>query len=142
MAVVKALDYDAGSGAATVERELEGGLTELLRVRLPALLTIQTGINEPRYANLRAIKQAKEKPLELLGPGELESTGLPWKRQRARGRARLPRPRRRRRRDAERLGVRRRAPNRGHRQGEDDRMSGVLVIAESRKESCARSPAS
>jgi electron transfer flavoprotein beta subunit len=71
VAVVKGLDYDAGSGSATVERELEGGLTELLRVRLPALLTIQTGINEPRYANLRAIKQAKEKPLELLRRGDL-----------------------------------------------------------------------
>jgi electron transfer flavoprotein beta subunit len=66
VAVVKALEYDAASNSATVERELEGGLIELLRVRLPALLTIQTGINEPRYANLRAIKQAKEKPLEVL----------------------------------------------------------------------------
>ena len=73
VAVVKALDYDAGSGTATVERELEGGLIERLRVRLPALLTIQTGINEPRYANLRAIKQAKEKPLEVMG---LSSLGL------------------------------------------------------------------
>ncbi len=73
VAVVKALDYDAGSGSATVERELEGGLIELLRVRLPALLTIQTGINEPRYANLRAIKQAKEKPLEVM---ELSGLGL------------------------------------------------------------------
>jgi electron transfer flavoprotein beta subunit len=72
VAVVKALDYDAGSRSATVERELEGGLVELLRVELPALLTIQTGINEPRYANLRAIKQAKEKPLEVLGPRDLE----------------------------------------------------------------------
>jgi len=71
VAVVKSLDYDAASGSATVERELEGGLTELLRISLPALLTIQTGINEPRYANLRAIKQAKEKPLELLSPGDL-----------------------------------------------------------------------
>jgi electron transfer flavoprotein beta subunit len=70
VAVVKALDYDAASGTASVERELEGGLVELLRVHLPALLTIQTGINEPRYANLRAIKQAKEKPLEVIGlPG-------------------------------------------------------------------------
>ena len=71
VAVVKALDYDAASRSATVERELEGGLAELLRVELPALLTIQTGINEPRYANLRAIKQAKEKPLEVLGLSEL-----------------------------------------------------------------------
>jgi electron transfer flavoprotein beta subunit len=71
VAVVKALEYDAEGGAATVERELEGGLVELLRVRLPALLTIQTGINEPRYATLRAIKQAKEKPLDVVGLGEL-----------------------------------------------------------------------
>ncbi|MDQ5832762.1 MAG: electron transfer flavoprotein subunit beta, partial [Actinomycetota bacterium] len=71
VAVVKALDYDAGARSATVERELEGGLIEQLRVGLPALLTIQTGINEPRYANLRAIKQAKEKPLEVLGLSEL-----------------------------------------------------------------------
>jgi electron transfer flavoprotein beta subunit len=71
VAVVKALDYDAGSRSATVERELEGGLVELLRLELPALLTIQTGINEPRYANLRAIKQAKEKPLEVLGLSDL-----------------------------------------------------------------------
>lgn len=71
VAVVNALDYDAGAGTAAVERELEGGLVELLRVRLPALLTIQTGINEPRYATLRAIKQAKEKQLDVVGLGDL-----------------------------------------------------------------------
>ena len=65
VAVVKQLDYDAAGSTATVKRELEGGLVEVLRVRTPALLTIQTGINEPRYANLRAIKQAREKPLEV-----------------------------------------------------------------------------
>jgi electron transfer flavoprotein beta subunit len=69
VAVVKALEHEGG--ALTVERELEGGLVELLRLRPPALLTIQTGINEPRYATLRAIKQAKEKPLEIVGLGEL-----------------------------------------------------------------------
>jgi electron transfer flavoprotein beta subunit len=71
VAVVKAIDYDAGTSAATVKRELEGGLVEVLRVRTPALLTIQTGINEPRYANLRAIKQAREKPLEVTAPDDL-----------------------------------------------------------------------
>ena len=60
----QAARLDAAGSTATVERELEGGLVEVLRVRLPALLTIQTGINEPRYAKLRAIKQAREKPLE------------------------------------------------------------------------------
>ncbi|UGS34210.1 electron transfer flavoprotein subunit beta/FixA family protein [Capillimicrobium parvum] len=66
VAVVNKLDYDAASSTATVERELEGGLVEVLRVRCPALLTIQTGINEPRYATLRAIKQARDKPLEVV----------------------------------------------------------------------------
>jgi electron transfer flavoprotein beta subunit len=73
VAVVTALYYNADSQALTVDRELEGGLIEVLRVGLPALLTIQTGINEPRYATLRAIKQAREKPLERLG---LEELGL------------------------------------------------------------------
>jgi electron transfer flavoprotein beta subunit len=71
VAVVKQLDYDSAQSSATVKRELEGGLVEVLRVRTPALLTIQTGINEPRYANLRAIKQAREKPLEVSSPEEL-----------------------------------------------------------------------
>jgi len=73
VAVVKGLEYDAAAGTATVQRELEGGLVEVLRVRCPALLTIQTGINEPRYATLRAIKQAREKPLEVI---DLEVLGL------------------------------------------------------------------
>jgi electron transfer flavoprotein beta subunit len=71
VAVVKRIELD--SGAATVERELEGGLVEILRIALPALLTIQTGINEPRYATLRAIKQAREKPLAVMS---LSDVGL------------------------------------------------------------------
>jgi electron transfer flavoprotein beta subunit len=71
VAVVKRIEFDPADRSAVVERELEGGLVELVRVRLPALLTVQTGINEPRYATLRAIKQAREKPLEVCGVGEL-----------------------------------------------------------------------
>jgi electron transfer flavoprotein beta subunit len=67
VAVVRAIS--AENGGLVVERELEGGLVEVVRIELPALLTVQTGINEPRYANLRAIKQAREKPLEVLGSG-------------------------------------------------------------------------
>jgi len=73
VAVVKRIDYDAASATATVERELEGGVIEVLKVRTPALLTIQTGINQPRYATLRAIKQAREKPMLAL---DLEGLGL------------------------------------------------------------------
>jgi electron transfer flavoprotein beta subunit len=68
-AVVRALEPHEGGLA--VERELEGGLVERLALTLPALLTIQTGACEPRYATFRAIKQAREKPLEVLAPEDL-----------------------------------------------------------------------
>jgi electron transfer flavoprotein beta subunit len=71
VAVVTELAYDAGTSTLTVDRELEGGLVEVVRIGLPALLTIQTGINEPRYATLRAIKQAREKPLEVRSLADL-----------------------------------------------------------------------
>jgi electron transfer flavoprotein beta subunit len=61
--VVTGLTYDPASGSAALRRELEGGLIERVAVSTPAVLTIQTGINEPRYATFRAIKQAEQKPL-------------------------------------------------------------------------------
>lgn len=53
-AVVNDLEVDADAGVAHVHRELEGGIEELTDVDLPAVLTVQTGLNEPRYASLRA----------------------------------------------------------------------------------------
>jgi electron transfer flavoprotein beta subunit len=70
-AVVNALDFDAEEGLASVHRELEGGIEELTDVELPAVLTIQTGINEPRYASLRGIRQAQRKPLDVKALGDL-----------------------------------------------------------------------
>jgi electron transfer flavoprotein beta subunit len=70
VAVVRRVEVGADS-RATVERELEGGAAEVLEVALPAVLTVQTGINEPRYATLRAIKQARDKPLDVLSLDEL-----------------------------------------------------------------------
>jgi electron transfer flavoprotein beta subunit len=62
---------ELGDANATVNRELEGGLVDVVEVDTPALLTIQTGINEPRYATLRAIKQAEEKEIDVRQPGDL-----------------------------------------------------------------------
>jgi electron transfer flavoprotein beta subunit len=62
---------ELGDGKATVHRELEGGLVDIVEVDTPAVLTIQTGINEPRYATLRAIKQAEEKDIDVRQPGDL-----------------------------------------------------------------------
>jgi electron transfer flavoprotein beta subunit len=70
-AVVNDLDLGDDVGTARVHRELEGGVEELTDVDLPAVLTIQTGINDPRYASLRGIRQAQSKPLDVQTPGDL-----------------------------------------------------------------------
>lgn len=70
VAVVTRIEWDPSAGRANVRRELEGGLLDLTEVDTPALLTIQTGINQPRYANLRAIKQAEQKQIEVVAPAE------------------------------------------------------------------------
>ncbi len=57
---------DLQDGNARVERELEGGLLEALEIKLPALFAIQTGINEPRYASLIAIRRAAAKEIKVL----------------------------------------------------------------------------
>jgi electron transfer flavoprotein beta subunit len=66
---------ELGDGKATVHRELEGGLVDVVEVDTPALFTIQTGINEPRYATLRAIKQAEEKEIDVRQASELGEPG-------------------------------------------------------------------
>jgi len=49
---------------ALVKRELEGGIEEIVELKLPAVLTIQTGINEPKYVSLSAIMEAEDKELK------------------------------------------------------------------------------
>jgi electron transfer flavoprotein beta subunit len=62
-AVVNEINYDPDENVAHIHRELEGGVEELTDVDLPAVFTIQTGINEPRYASLRGIRQAQTKEI-------------------------------------------------------------------------------
>ncbi|WP_224333062.1 electron transfer flavoprotein subunit beta/FixA family protein [Haloprofundus halobius] len=64
-------ELELGEDVANVRRELEGGVEELTEVDLPAVLTIQTGINEPRYASLRGIRQAQRKEIAPMGLGDL-----------------------------------------------------------------------
>ena len=65
-AVVSALSYSPGAKTAVLRRELEGGVLHEIEIQCPAVLTIQLGINTPRYASLRSIKQAAAKPIEVL----------------------------------------------------------------------------
>jgi len=57
-----------------VKRELEGGIDEVTELKLPAVLTVQTGINEPKYVSLSALLEAEDKEIKDLGMGEI---GLP-----------------------------------------------------------------
>ena len=57
-------------GKATVTREIDGGL-ESLKVALPAVITTDLRLNEPRYATLPNIMKAKKKPLETVKPADL-----------------------------------------------------------------------
>jgi len=65
----------AEPGRVQVRRELEAGSYLNVDVALPAVLTIQTGINEPRYPSLKGIMAAKRKDLTRLDLSELEACG-------------------------------------------------------------------
>jgi electron transfer flavoprotein beta subunit len=56
---------ELGEGSFRAEREGDGG-TELIEGSLPAVVTAQRGLNEPRYASLKGIMAAKKKPIEEL----------------------------------------------------------------------------
>ncbi|HXE90788.1 MAG TPA: electron transfer flavoprotein subunit beta/FixA family protein [Terriglobales bacterium] len=56
-----------------VKRELEAGYFQYVDMPLPAVLTIQSGLNKLRYATLIGIKQAKNKPLRKVTRAEIES---------------------------------------------------------------------
>ena len=61
---------DIAEGKATVKREIDGGL-ETLAMQLPAVITTDLRLNEPRYATLPNIMKAKKKPLEVVKPEAL-----------------------------------------------------------------------
>jgi electron transfer flavoprotein beta subunit len=61
---------DLADGKATVKREIDGGL-ETLAMSLPAVVTTDLRLNEPRYATLPNIMKAKKKPLETVKPDAL-----------------------------------------------------------------------
>jgi electron transfer flavoprotein beta subunit len=59
------------SGRISVERELEGGLREGLEMPLPALITVQSGINRPRYPVLSHVLRSRLQPLLTVRADEL-----------------------------------------------------------------------
>jgi len=61
---------ELGDGKATVTREVDGGL-ETVSLTLPAIVTTDLRLNEPRYVTLPNIMKAKKKPLETVKPEDL-----------------------------------------------------------------------
>jgi electron transfer flavoprotein beta subunit len=61
---------EVADGAAKVTREVDGGL-ETLSVKLPAVVTTDLRLNEPRYVTLPNIMKAKKKPLDVFKPADL-----------------------------------------------------------------------
>ena len=70
-AVVTSLTLAPDGKSAVLRRELEGGLLHEMDIQCPAVFTIQLGINVPRYASLRAIKQAAAKPIAVMSLADL-----------------------------------------------------------------------
>ena len=68
-AVVTGVEPEDGS--AKVQVELEGGLEEVSKIQLPAVLSIQTGINEPRYVSIMGIRKAAKKELNVVNLADL-----------------------------------------------------------------------
>src|SRR5205085_11130887 len=58
-------------GKLKISREIEGGSKEINEIDLPCVLSIQTGINEPRYVGMRGIRQIASVPIPTLGAAEL-----------------------------------------------------------------------
>jgi len=61
---------EVGEGSVTVAREVDGG-AETVELKLPAVVTTDLRLNEPRYASLPNIMKAKSKPLATKTPDEL-----------------------------------------------------------------------
>jgi electron transfer flavoprotein beta subunit len=62
---------DINGQVAQVKRELEGSLEEVVEVKLPAVISVQTGINEPRYVSIMGIRKASQKEIKVMGLAEL-----------------------------------------------------------------------
>jgi electron transfer flavoprotein beta subunit len=67
---------ESGSGLVRVKRELEGGWFQWVSLPLPAVLTIQSGINQLRYATLKGIMAAKKKEIRVVAAGAAAAARL------------------------------------------------------------------
>ena len=70
-----AMKLELTNGWVRVERELEGGALEVVELQQPCVVTVQTGINQVRYASLKGIMAAKKKPIDTKTAADLGVAG-------------------------------------------------------------------
>lgn len=70
VSVVSKLEIDVDAKSARAERDIEGG-REVVETPLPAVITTQKGLNEPRYPSFRGIRQARRKPFTQWAPADV-----------------------------------------------------------------------
>ncbi len=71
--LVSAIEPEAGK--VRFRRELEGGLYEALEMDLPAVLAVATGLNEPRFVSIRAVRKVASMEIPLMGLDDLGLDG-------------------------------------------------------------------
>jgi electron transfer flavoprotein beta subunit len=72
-ALVTSIEVDGGK--LKISREIEGGAKEINEIELPCVLSIQTGINEPRYVGMRGIRQVASVPIPEFSAADLGLNG-------------------------------------------------------------------
>ena len=70
--IVTSVDVIDECSRLQVERELGNNVFERIELQLPAVLTIQSGINQIRYITLKGIMQAKNKPYKIISTDDLD----------------------------------------------------------------------
>jgi electron transfer flavoprotein beta subunit len=73
--VALATELSVEGGTVTVRHEVEGGLERVTRMNFPALVTAQTGLNEPRYVSIRGIRKVSGAEIAVLEAGDLDLDG-------------------------------------------------------------------
>jgi electron transfer flavoprotein beta subunit len=71
---VNKFEMDAGGKKARVEKDVEGGSRQVWEIRFPGVVAATKGLNEPRYASLKGIMQAKKKPMKEV---PMDQCGVP-----------------------------------------------------------------
>ena len=71
-----AMETDVQNNAIRVKRELESGWFQWVKLPLPASISIQSGLNTPRYPSLRGIMGAKKKEIKVVSPSDHQTDAI------------------------------------------------------------------